>query len=214
MENYTIKELCYELYKADWLGSHITPEMKANTIKEWYKETEEKYRDENSLFGYIAEHGYDGIFYSFFEEFLDNEYLDVDYMSELLNDKELQSEYAASLIESILDDACRNYDNLGELIKSEIIITNYDIVRIVNESGEEVDIHTDSDPRLKAKAIGARSLGGREVEITIGSLFKDERGELITEDELMAEYEASRERTFEEYVNDCLSKDGTLTRLV
>lgn len=88
-----IKRLCYELYKVDWKHSHmITKDREMDSIKDYYEglvdnETEYSYND------YLEEFGYDGELYVCYEEFLDNEYLEEDYICSLLNNKRLIATY-------------------------------------------------------------------------------------------------------------------------
>lgn len=88
-----ISRLCYELYKVDWKRSHmITEKREMDSIKDYYKglvdnDTEYIYND------YLEEFGYDGELYVCYEEFLDMEYHDKEYMCSLLGDEELISLY-------------------------------------------------------------------------------------------------------------------------
>ena len=84
-----ISKLCYELYKVDWKHSHmITKEVEMDSIKNYYeglvdKDVEYTYND------YLEEFGYDGELYVCYEEFLENEYLEEDYICGLLDNAEL-----------------------------------------------------------------------------------------------------------------------------
>lgn len=88
-----ISKLCYELYKVDWKHSHmITTEREMSSIKNYYEdfvdnETDYTYND------YLEEFGYDGELYVCYEEFLDNEYLEEDYVCSLLDNKKLITMY-------------------------------------------------------------------------------------------------------------------------
>lgn len=89
----TIRKLSYELYKIDWKKNHnITYEKEMNNIKDYYKglvdeDSEYTYED------YLDEFGYNGEIYACFDEFMDMEYEDEEYMQTLLNDKELFKKY-------------------------------------------------------------------------------------------------------------------------
>ena len=87
-----IRELCYELYKNDWL-SRITPEEKAKSLIDYYeyqKEDSDTSLDYNDfLFGY----GYGGQIYVCFDEFYNEEYQDENYIKGLLNNDALFEEY-------------------------------------------------------------------------------------------------------------------------
>lgn len=84
-----ISKLCYELYKVDWKHSHmITKEVEMDSIKNYYEglvdeDVEYTYND------YLEEFGYDGELYVCYEEFLENEYLEEDYICGLLDNAEL-----------------------------------------------------------------------------------------------------------------------------
>lgn len=84
-----ISKLCYELYKVDWKHSHmITKEVEMDSIKNYYEglvdeDVEYTYSD------YLEEFGYDGELYVCYEEFLENEYLEEDYICGLLDNAEL-----------------------------------------------------------------------------------------------------------------------------
>lgn len=94
-----IKKLCYELYKMEWERFHIMYDFKMAIIKEYFKWNalqEDKY----TFTEYIDEFGFDGEVYVCYEEFLDNEYLDKDYICELLKDKELINLYYKDITET------------------------------------------------------------------------------------------------------------------
>lgn len=79
-----IAHLCYELYKIDWEQEHkITPTRKIANVFDYYEglvDDDETYTYKD----YLDEFGYDGETYACYDEFLDNEYLDSDYMCSLL----------------------------------------------------------------------------------------------------------------------------------
>lgn len=79
-----IRPLIYELYKTDWLR-RISPERKMNAIKDYYEYLDSEH-DNPSFEDYINEFGYDGEIYACFEEFLDSEYKDENYIKSLLSD--------------------------------------------------------------------------------------------------------------------------------
>lgn len=88
-----ISKLCYELYKIDWKHSHmITTEREMDSIKDYYEglvfdDIDYTYND------YLEEFGYNGELYVCYDEFLDTEYLDEDYICSLLNNEELIDMY-------------------------------------------------------------------------------------------------------------------------
>ena len=94
-----ISKLCYELYKVDWKHSHmITAEREMDSIKNYYEDlvdddTEYTYND------YLEEFGYDGELYVCYEEFLEVEYLDEDYICSLLDNEKLITMYHKAIKE-------------------------------------------------------------------------------------------------------------------
>ena len=92
-----ISKLCYELYKIDWKYSHmITKYMEMDNIKNYYDcliddDSEYTYDD------YLEEFGYDGELCVRYDEFLDNEYLEEDYIKQLLDNEKLYNKYLEDL---------------------------------------------------------------------------------------------------------------------
>lgn len=88
-----IKELAYELYKQDWIDSHVTPQMSLDTIKNYYKEKQEcideGYPMDYSFDEWLEIEGYCGFLYVCYDEFCEAEYLDKEYMVDLLNDNKM-----------------------------------------------------------------------------------------------------------------------------
>lgn len=85
-ERLLIRILAYELYKADWKRVHISNLDEMETIFDWHSSlVEARLHGENdpSLQRYIEENGYGGQLYACFEEFLQSEYMDYDYMTVL-----------------------------------------------------------------------------------------------------------------------------------
>ena len=94
-----VSKLCYELYKINWKHSHmITAEREMDSIKGYYEglvdsDTEYTYND------YLEEFGYDGELYVCYEEFLDTEYMDEDYICSLLDNEKLIAMYRKDIKE-------------------------------------------------------------------------------------------------------------------
>ncbi|MBQ3543487.1 MAG: hypothetical protein IJA34_00620 [Lachnospiraceae bacterium] len=87
-----IRKLCYELYKLDWKNSHITVEKEAKSIKDYFdglidSDAEYTYND------YLEEFGYNEELYACYDEFLDNEYQDEEYICGLLNNEKFIDMY-------------------------------------------------------------------------------------------------------------------------
>lgn len=87
--NFDIKKLCYELYKNDWMREHgITHEMQQDAIKNFYEEFS-ACSGEYTFEDYLRDYGFEGKIYACFDEFLDNEYSDEDYICKLLDNTNL-----------------------------------------------------------------------------------------------------------------------------
>ena len=78
-----IKRTCYKLYKTDWKHCHITDQKELETMQDYFAGLINSVI-EYSYEEYLNEFGYDGEMYVCYEEFCDNEYLDEEYMCNLL----------------------------------------------------------------------------------------------------------------------------------
>lgn len=102
-----IAKLCYELYKIDWMR-RISADRQIYAYKDWYeKEYEphvstihntytgeaEPYYDGLTFENWIEEFGYDGNIYVSYEEFLDTEYQNEEYIRVLLDNAALYLRY-------------------------------------------------------------------------------------------------------------------------
>lgn len=101
INNFNISEIAYELYKQDWIDTHTTKEMRMNVLRGYYTYVQdciEEDFDIDSFEEYSWESGYgEGEIYVCYDEFLDNEYLEKDYIKELLNDDNLYELYLKDL---------------------------------------------------------------------------------------------------------------------
>lgn len=91
-----ISKLCYELYKIDWKRNHmITADREMDSIKNYYEFlVEEDIRHNLYTYDdYIEEFGYDGELYVCYEEFIEAEYLEDDYICGLLDNHRLIDMY-------------------------------------------------------------------------------------------------------------------------
>ena len=79
-----LKELAYELYKMHWTREHISKERQLAEYRSYYLTKLEDYDDNYTLEDYLFDNGYNGELYVCFDEFIDAEYEDADYMSYLL----------------------------------------------------------------------------------------------------------------------------------
>lgn len=94
-----IYELAYKLYQIDW-ERRISPEMKMDTLKNYYQEVSEEDKKGYSFEDYLFDTGYFGDLYVCEEEFFNVEYLIEDYIKELLDNDELFAEYQKDLEEN------------------------------------------------------------------------------------------------------------------
>ena len=91
----SIRDLCYELYKIDWLR-RISPERQMDSIKNYYED--QKMDDVETTYEEVLdEFGFGGEFYACFSEFLLAESRDTEYMEKLLGNEMLFNEYVADL---------------------------------------------------------------------------------------------------------------------
>ncbi len=88
-----IKAIAYELYKIDWKNGRITNQIEKDTYNNYIEYLDETAKNNEidhtfypvSYSNYITEFGFAGVgIYSGFDEFLDNEYQDKDYIKSIL----------------------------------------------------------------------------------------------------------------------------------
>lgn len=85
-----VRGLAYDLYKLDWEQQHnINTQIKMDNIQNYYDEIRHcnKSKASYTYNEYLEEFGYNGELYSSFDEFIDNEYQDEEYMRSILNDE-------------------------------------------------------------------------------------------------------------------------------
>lgn len=94
-----ISKLCYELYKVDWKRNHmITTDREMESIKDYYVFLMAEDDEDVNVFtytynDYLEEFGYGGELYVCYEEFLETEYLEDDYIYGLLDNEKLIAMY-------------------------------------------------------------------------------------------------------------------------
>lgn len=84
-----LQEIAYELYKIDWIRDNITPELQLQVEREFWLESleyEQEFNDVLLWSNWIWDNGYHGSLYACFNEFLDYEYEDEEYMKYLLDE--------------------------------------------------------------------------------------------------------------------------------
>ena len=96
MMNRTISNMrtyAYELYKIQWL-QRISTERHLDALRNYVEEEiPEKFEMYENFEEYLEERGFDGEIYSCYEEFIDNEYKDEDYMKELFDNEKIFNYY-------------------------------------------------------------------------------------------------------------------------
>ena len=88
-----ISKIAYDLYCQNWMDTNLTREMKLDTIRNYYRYKKECI-DEGFEFDIFEEWAYDsgyghGNIFVCYDEFCDMEYHDKEFISNLLNDKDL-----------------------------------------------------------------------------------------------------------------------------
>lgn len=105
MKIKTIRELCYELYKIDWLDRHVSSRIQMDNICDFYE-----YQKEDSSIDtyeeYLDQYGFGYNIFVCFDEFIDSEYKNEEYMAELLGDNE-------NLIKEYKDDLASQHKYYG-----------------------------------------------------------------------------------------------------
>lgn len=89
-----IKKLCYELYCIDWFFLHST----VNDVKKAKREYYKNQTDYVNFDDYLYQIGIKGECPVCFDEFIDNEYRDKEYIKDLLCDNNLYREYIYDII--------------------------------------------------------------------------------------------------------------------
>ena len=88
-----ISKLCYELYKSHWKYCHVTREMEVRSIKNYFNDVAEEDMEDYTYEDYLLEQGYSGMMYVCYEEFLETEYLDKEYIGFLLDNDNIWRDY-------------------------------------------------------------------------------------------------------------------------
>ena len=146
-----IRKLCYELYKIDWENSHmITKDRKMDSIKNYYEDlvgSDEEYTYND----YLEEFGYDGELYVCFEEFLESEYRDKEYIAHLLDNDNLFAIYCKDTkkeIKEIINDLATDIVNILEAAGFDDVTdsSGYFIIKEYNDGTDRaVDVYKSTD---------------------------------------------------------------------
>ena len=130
-----IRKLCYTLYKVDWRRNHVTDEMEAQSVKDYYN-VKDSSRADYTYEDYLDEFGYCGtMMYASYNEFIHNEYLQKKYINTLLmDDEELVAMYRED-VETLL---CKNmYERIKQMSMSEMKQFVYWVYRCGNKDGRD-----------------------------------------------------------------------------
>lgn len=95
-----ISKIAYELYKQDWIDTHTTEKERINSLRDYYsfaKQSIDNYNEYSSYEDWLSDFGFNGFIYSCYEEFLDNEYNDKEYIFNLLADTKLFDLYCKNI---------------------------------------------------------------------------------------------------------------------
>ncbi|MCR5021472.1 hypothetical protein [Ruminococcus sp.] len=96
MENKVITNLrkyAYKLYKAEWIN-RISTERQLDVIRNYIEEGISDGFDVNENFEeYLNERGFDGELYCCYDEFIEGEYRDEDYMRTLFDNEDIFNYY-------------------------------------------------------------------------------------------------------------------------
>ena len=108
-----IRQLCYELYKLDWMRQ-ISTDTQMDVLKDYFEDNYEAgiIDEDYSIEDYIFENGYHGSLYVCFNEFLGAEYRNEAYMEELLFNDDLFKIYKEDLFQLVLDEDRAKGENL------------------------------------------------------------------------------------------------------
>lgn len=84
----SIRKIAYEKYKLDWLMRHgysLTDLIReVNSLQDEFISTKQAY------LAFVNEYGFNGEIWSCYNEFLDNEYKDKEYIKSILNPQEFK----------------------------------------------------------------------------------------------------------------------------
>lgn len=102
-----ISYVAYELYKQNWIDENISQEQRLENIRRW-GQTEIENEDEDLAYSYEEyreELGYSGgELYVCYDEFIEAEYQDRDFMRELLKSESLIQAYIEDEEELLMDE--------------------------------------------------------------------------------------------------------------
>lgn len=121
MSKITLEQLqviAYDLYVEEWLREHISTERLLNALRNYHKGVlSGDYSPEYDFNAYVQESGFDGELYVCFDEFIESEFEDREYMYELLEDETFVQAYDKHMIDSKINEI---YGNLSSEEKDKL----------------------------------------------------------------------------------------------
>lgn len=96
-----VREAIYELYKADWIFNHSTADNYCAVFNSYRKYIADTENDVISLCEFVEKYGFNGSIYASYDEFMDNEYCDKDFIEYIVpRDSELFKEWLRDIDEN------------------------------------------------------------------------------------------------------------------
>ena len=93
-----IDQIIYEIYKTDWLNRHTTTKSHMRNVLEYAIEASQAQDFNQTYAEWVEENGILGSLYVCFNEFLQNEYLDEDFIKGLIEKECQERELDSSII--------------------------------------------------------------------------------------------------------------------
>ncbi len=124
---FEISKIAYDLYVQAWLDEHTTPELRLQSIRNYYRYAQECTVDKSEPESYkdwLSEIGFNGSTYVCYEEFCEMEYHDKDYIRELLGEDDKLIEIYYKDIENYLDEEALGVESVDCPLLSKYGRTN------------------------------------------------------------------------------------------
>ena len=99
MRKQELRKCIYELYKQEWIHSHLSNQQIKDSIVDYFELVDSS--EEFTFQDYVEEYGFtSGKVYACYDEFMDNEYCNIEFIKPLLEDyQNLFEEYKKDLEE-------------------------------------------------------------------------------------------------------------------
>lgn len=100
MRKQELRKCIYELYKQEWIHSHLSNQQIKDSIVDYFEGLVDS-SEEFTFRDYVEEYGFtNGEVYACYDEFMDNEYCNIEFIKPLLEDyQNLFEEYKKDLEE-------------------------------------------------------------------------------------------------------------------